>query len=98
MKVLLHEFWTSWHTWVFIVSMAVVCGAMTWLVIWTQRADYQRRLETTLDAASARSLRQIEDQIARLREADQKSAAAIQQNKQEVKAIKEEIKTKEVNR
>jgi hypothetical protein len=59
MKTLLREFWGSWHTWVFFVSLLAALSGIIGLASYVQRTDTRRQL----DANSARSLERIKAEL-----------------------------------
>lgn len=98
MKTLLDErdrhFWRSWPLWATLGGLLLAMACIVIMGVLMQRDDTQRRL----DASRIQSVDAIEQQIAKLREADAKSAKDRVDIKKDVTAIKEEIKAQEPSR
>lgn len=87
MRVLLKEFWMSWHTWMFIIGWTLAAGCFFWLALLAQRRDYQR----ANDAALVHAIDMIKVELSTIKEQNRRSIDDRAMIRREVDEVKKSV-------
>lgn len=87
MTKLMRDLFLSWQSWLFVGCICFVVIGITMVMLWGQRREYQRMLDTS----AVRTLQEIRRDIETLRIQNDKALSAQHQIRKEVDEVREAV-------